>query len=172
MISVGQGIPWQSQLHYGQATPDTAARYAQERILPRFLLLAALPALAACQNQPEIAVSDATIAVGPRSAAVYAVIANNGGGDRLTGIEFDGRARVGLHLSTNQGGVMRMRPAASIDVPANGSLELRSSGAHGMVMGPLGTRAPVVPLTFHFERSAPVSVRARVMAPGAAERQQ
>ena len=133
----------------------------------RYLLfLVGLPALAACQAEPAITVTDATIAAGPRSAAVYATIVNAGGADRLVGIESDGRVPIGLHQTSIDGGVMRMRGVDALEVPANGKLELKSGGAHGMAMGRIEANPPVVPLTFRFERSAPVSVRAAVTGLG------
>lgn len=135
----------------------------------RFLLLAAFPALAACQAEPDIAVSDATIAAGPRSAAIYATIANRGAADRLTGITLDGRVPIGLHVTSNDQGVARMRAADTLAVPANGELQLKSGGAHGMAMGRIEADPPIVPLTFQFERSAPVSVSARLIQPGEME---
>lgn len=135
----------------------------------RFLLLAACPALAACQAEPDIAVTNATIAAGPRSAAIYATIANRGGADRLTGIAVDGRVPIGLHVTSNDGGVARMRAAETLAVPAKGALKLESGGAHGMAMGRIEADPPLVPLTFRFERSAPVTVSAQLTRPGAME---
>ncbi|HET9354537.1 MAG TPA: copper chaperone PCu(A)C [Sphingomicrobium sp.] len=135
------------------------------------LLIAAFPALAACQAEPAITVTDATIAAGPRSAAVYATIINEGGADRLVGIEVDGRAPIALHQTSNAGGVMRMRGVDTLDVPANGRLKLESSGAHGMAMGRIQTDPPAVPLTFRFANSPPVSVRAAVTGPGGTAQQ-
>lgn len=135
------------------------------------LLIAAFPALAACQAEPAIKVTDATIAAGPRSAAVYATIINDGGADRLVGIEIDGRAPIGLHQTSNADGVMRMREVDSLEIPANGRLELESGGAHGMAMGPIQTDTPAVPLTFRFANSPPVSVRAAVTGPGGTAQQ-
>src|SRR5688572_19492555 len=108
----------------------------------RFLLLAAFLALAACQAKPEITVSNATIAAGPRSGAVYATIANRGAADRLTGITLDGRVPIGLHVTSNDQGVARMRDADSLAVPANGELQLKSGGAHGMAMGRIEADPP------------------------------
>ena len=126
-------------------------------------------AIAACREQPSITVTDAIIAAGPQSAAVYATLANKGGADRLTGIEVNGRVPISLHLTSNDGGVMRMRSVDALDVPANGKLELKSGGAHGMAMGRIAADPPVVPLTFRFERNAPVVVRAAVTGPGGME---
>lgn len=137
----------------------------------RYLLLpfAFAATLSACQAQPSITITGATIAAGPSSAAVYATIANAGGADRLTGIEIGGRVPISLHLTSNEGGVMRMRGVDSLEVPANDNLELKSGGAHGMAMGRIEANPAIVPLTFRFARSAPVSVRAAVTGLGGME---
>ena len=134
----------------------------------RRLLLIAVPALAACQAEPAITLTDATIVAGPRSAAVYATINNQCGADRLTAIEADGRMPIGLHLTSNDEGVVRMRSVDRLEVPSNGRLELKSGGAHGMAMGSFNA-ASAAPLTFRFERSAPISVDAAVTGPGGME---
>lgn len=136
------------------------------RLLLPFAFAAILPA---CQAQPSITITNAIIAAGPSSAAVYATIENRGGADRLTGIEIDGRVPISLHLTSNEGGVMRMRPVDELAVPANGRLDLQSGGAHGMAMGKLAANPPEVPLTFRFARSGPLSVTARLTGPGGME---
>lgn len=136
----------------------------------RTLTILVAMAVAGCQQpDPKLRIEGATIAAAPSSAAVYATIANDGGADRLTGIEIDGRVPISLHQSSNEGGVMRMRGVDSLDVPANGELALKSGGAHGMAMGRIEANPAVVPLTFRFERSASISVRASVIGPGGME---
>ncbi|WP_118857639.1 copper chaperone PCu(A)C [Sphingomonas mesophila] len=136
----------------------------------RPLLLAAALALNACDSAPRVAVRDAVVAAGPDSAAVYGIVANDGGsGDRLVGIEVDGRVPISLHQTSNDGGVMRMRSVAALDVPAGGQLELKSGGAHGMAMGRIEAPGGRLPLTFRFEKAGAVKVDARVTGPGGME---
>lgn len=123
----------------------------------------------ACQGAPAVSVRDATLSAGPNSAAVYATIVNQGGADRLTGIEIDGRVPISLHVTSNDGGVMRMRAVDGLDVPAGGSLELKSGGAHGMAMGRIAAAGGQVPLTFRFEKSPALAVTARLTGPGGME---
>lgn len=130
------------------------------------LLLALAQPLAACQDRPAIAVSNATVAAGPNSAAIYASLVNDGGADRLTGIEIGGRVPVSLHRTRIDDGVMRMRAVDGLDVPARSTLELRSGGAHGMAMGRIAAGTAKVQLTFRFARSAPVAVEASLTGPG------
>lgn len=133
------------------------------RLLP---LAAAAAALAACQSEPAIEVSNAIVAASPSSAAVYATIANDGAADQLIGIAIDGRGPIGLHQASNDGGVARMRPVDSLEVPAGGTLELKSGGAHGMAMGRIEASTPSVPLIFRFARSTPIRVSATLTGPG------
>lgn len=135
-------------------------------------LLTAIVALIGCrQDKPSIMVTNAVIAAGPQSAAVYADIDNRGGADRLTGIEIASRVPISLHQTSNDGGVVRMRRVDELEVSANGRLELKSGGAHGMAMGKVTADPPRVPLTFRFARSGPVAVSARLTGPGRMEEQ-
>lgn len=130
-------------------------------------LMALSMALAGCgQSDPALTVTKATISASPNSAAIYAAIDNRGGEDRLTEIEIEGRVPISLHETTMIDGVMRMRPVEALDVPARGRLELRSGASHGMAMGKIAANPSGLPLTFRFERHAPITVRAAVTGPG------
>jgi len=131
------------------------------------ILLALSLALVGCgEADPALTVTNVTVSVNPSSAAFYATIDNQGGADRLTGIEIDGRVPISLHETTMSDGVMRMRAVEDLDVPANGRLELKSGGAHGMAMGEVTANPPTIPLTFRFARNDPISVKATVTGPG------
>lgn len=131
------------------------------------ILLALSLALVGCgEADPALTVTNVTVSVNPSSAAFYATIDNQGGADRLTGIEIDGRVPISLHETTMSDGVMRMRAVEALDVPANGRLELKSGGAHGMAMGEVTANPPTIPLTFRFARNDPISVKATVTGPG------
>jgi len=131
------------------------------------ILLALSLALVGCgEADPALTVTNVTVSANPSSAAFYATIDNQGGADRLTGIEIDGRVPISLHETTMTDGVMRMRAVEAIDVPANGRLELKSGGAHGMAMGEVTANPPTIPLTFRFARNGPISVKATVTGPG------
>lgn len=134
----------------------------------RTIIAAALClALAGCsKSEPEISVRDAVISATPQAAAVYATIDNKGAYDELVGIDVGGKVPIGLHQMSFEDGVMRMREVDDLPVPPNGSLKLESGGAHGMAMGRIEAPSGEVPLTFRFERSQPVSVKARMIGPG------
>lgn len=131
------------------------------------ILLALSLALMGCgQADPALTVTNATIAASPNRAAIYATIRNRGGPDSLIAIEIDGRVPITLHETSMDGGVMRMRAVQQLDLPVEGTLELKSGGAHGMAMGEVTANSPSIPLTFRFARNAPITVNATVTGPG------
>lgn len=126
--------------------------------------------LAGCGGASGVSVTDAEVVANPSSAAVYATIVNRGtSGDRLVGIVAEGGPAIGLHTTSNDGGVMRMREVEALDVPAGGTLTLESGGAHGMAMAPVTASGERVVLTFRFEKAGAVRVAAERGAPGAME---
>ena len=132
-----------------------------------FLVIAAAITLAGCgQSAPDINISNATISASANSAAIYATIRNRGGPDSLVAIEIDSRVPVTLHETTMDGDVMRMRAVKELELPVEGTLVLKSGGAHGMAMGTLTANPPRIPLTFRFARHAPIKVRATLIGPG------
>jgi len=155
-----------------------------EAFMPRFpihalllaLCLASVPALAQTQTQTQAQAQTAgnltferpwarPTARSAPNGAVYLTIANTGSApDRLVRAQAEVSARTELHTHLNEGGVMRMRPVAAIDIPAGGSAELKPGGLHVML---LGLKSPLVagtrfPLTLTFERSAPMTVTVTV----------
>lgn len=127
------------------------------------LLLASCNAASA---DPDIAIQDpwarATVA-GQTGTAAYLTIVNNGGPDRLLSVS-TAAAEASLHSTSMADGVMRMRPVDGIDVPANGTVELKPGGMHVMLMGlkqPLEAGA-TLPLELRFQKSGNRQVEAAV----------
>ena len=119
-------------------------------------------------SPPKLEASDAWARESASSStAAYLTIANRGGADdRLVAVQ-SSRGTAGVHVTTNDGGIARMRPAPAegLAIPAGGELALRPGGAHIMLTG---LRQPLrpgenVPMTLVFEKSAalPVSVAVR-----------
>jgi hypothetical protein len=74
-------------------------------------------------------------APGARVGGGYMVIRNSGAaGDRLVSASSPASAKVELHVHINDNGVMKMREVRGYDVPAKGTFELKSGGAHLMFM--------------------------------------
>jgi len=112
----------------------------------------------------QVEVSDAWMratAPGQKTAAGYMVIRNKTAQpERLVGGSSEAAAKVGTHVSTKDGEIMRMREVKGYDIPAKGSFELKPNGAHLMLVDlkkPLkeGDKVPVV---LKFEKSGEVKV--------------
>ncbi|MFY9315407.1 MAG: copper chaperone PCu(A)C [Burkholderiales bacterium] len=133
-----------------------------------YLLLLAAPAAIA-----GVVIDDPWAAATPPGASVgggYFVVRNTDAvPDRLIGASSPFAERVEMHVSSSEGGVMRMRQHESLAVPANGRLELTPGGAHLMLIGlklPL-KQGDIVPLTLRFERAGDVKTELRVGKLGA-----
>ena len=89
--------------------------------------------------------------------------------DRLVSVSSPAAKKAGLHSMTMDGGVMKMRPLAGIDVPANESVTLKPGGTHIMLQGlsePLQA-GKSFPLTLTFEKAGQREVEVAVEKPGA-----
>lgn len=105
-----------------------------------------------------------------RPAAAYLTIVNVGTKrDRLVRVETPVADKAEIHETVMTDGVMKMRPAGIIDIPAGGRVRLAPGGLHIMLMG---LRAPLkkggtVRLTLLFERNGRGTITARIAGPGA-----
>ena len=123
--------------------------------LAALLLLSCAPKRTA---PPQISISGAwsrATAAGQSTAAVYLSIANKGGGDDKLLNASTPIGQATLHSSTMDGGVMRMRPLESLDIPAQSTVQLKPGGTHIMVTG---VKQPLIagssfPFALHFDRS-------------------
>jgi copper(I)-binding protein len=131
-------------------------------------MLVAAPALS--QVEIESAWARAT-APGAKTGAGYMVIRNKSASpDRLVGAESAVAARVETHVHIKEGDVLRMRQVNALDIPANGSLELKPGGAHLMFME---IRRPFkegekIPVTLKFESAREITIDFHVGRLGAA----
>lgn len=130
--------------------------------------LALIVLLLAAPASAKVVVSDAFIRPAPAGApatGAYLTLRNEGSGAvTLTGIHCVCAAEVSAHETVTDGGVMHMRAAPSVVIPANGAVAFRPGGLHLMVMGlnrPLkpGQR---VPIRLTFEGAPAETVRFEV----------
>ncbi|MGN6154119.1 MAG: copper chaperone PCu(A)C [Sphingomicrobium sp.] len=137
------------------------------------LLLAAL-LLASCKpaNAPPAVSIDGAWAratvPGQMGSAAYFTIRNAGGADTLLSVTSPA-ADASLHSTSTDNGVMRMRPLQSLEIPANGTVELKPGGTHVMLMGlkqPLQAGS-TLELDLKFEKSGERKVSAEVRPAGA-----
>lgn len=98
--------------------------------------------------------------------AGYVVIENTGDeDDKLLGVKTSVADKSEVHrTSMSEAGVMRMRPAPELLIPAGETVEFKSGGDHIMLMG---VRTPLkagdfIDLTLTFERAGEVTVTTQV----------
>lgn len=105
-----------------------------------------------------------------KSGGVFVTLKNEGATpDRLTGASAKIAEMAGLHMTKNDGGVMKMLPVGGIDIPPHATVALKPGGYHVMLMGlslPLKT-GNTFPLTLTFAKAGPVTVTVKVEAAGA-----
>jgi periplasmic copper chaperone A len=111
--------------------------------------------------------SDGMAMSGGRSAAYMQIRNGSGTADRLVRASSDVATTVEIHNVIMENDVAQMRPVEAIDVPANGSVELRPGGYHVMLLGLTRDLTPgeTVRLTLTFERAGDVQVDAPVREP-------
>ena len=100
----------------------------------------------------------------------YLTIENKGdASDRLTGGSFAASSGFELHTMTMDGGIMRMRPAGPLEIPAGGTVTLDPTNLHIMFTGlKRGLKqGETVPGTLTFEHAGTVTVEFTVEGIGA-----
>lgn len=132
--------------------------------------LVALLLLASCgeRRNAEIELSRAWArpTAGPAPGAVYLTIDNKGGSDdRLTGAFADNAAMAMVHQNETRSGIVRMRVAGEINIPAGDRIEMRPGGTHIMLEG---LRAPLktgdrFDLVLRFRESGDRTVKVMVL---------
>lgn len=138
----------------------------KQRSLLAASLLFSLGALAAPADQ--VSVENPYVRLAPPNApttGAFMVIRNNGDKDiKLLKAENPASRVTELHTHLHEGGVMKMRPVAAIDIKARGAAVLQPGGLHVML---IDLKAPlkegdVVPITLGFDDGSSKTVEARV----------
>lgn len=142
-------------------------------LLASAVLVCAAPAISFAQDAKVggITISSAyTRATVPGQAAGggFMKITSNGAADQLISASAPVSNDVQLHTMKMEGNVMQMREVKQIDVPANGTVELKPGGLHLMFMN---IKAPLkagemVPVKLKFAKAGEVEVKMPVNAPG------
>jgi periplasmic copper chaperone A len=136
----------------------------------------AVPALAQSPQSAPIKVEGAWARPTPgaaRTGAAYMTLTNGGAADdRLISVATPVAGMADVHVTTEENGVMKMRPAGAIDVKPGVPTRLQPGGLHVMLMD---LKAPLAdgqtfPLTLTFEKAGKVDVSVHVQrtAPGGA----
>ena len=103
-------------------------------------------------------------APGQKAAGGFMKIENKGAADQLIAARSPVAGEMQLHTMAMDGNVMKMREVKGIDVPANGSVELKPGGLHLMFMDiktPLKA-GETVPVKLKFQKSGEVEVKMQV----------
>ena len=106
---------------------------------------------------------------GTAVGVLYFDIFNSGAADELLAIESPRAQRVEMHSTTMMAGMMEMRPAETVAIPALGRVRFEPGGLHAMLMDmkqPL-VQGDKIPLTLVFRHAGRVAAQAVVEAPGA-----
>jgi protein SCO1/2 len=101
---------------------------------------------------------------GTTVGVAYFDIINSGAADELIGMESAVAQRVEMHATSMAGGMMQMRQAQSVAIPAAGRVAFSPSGLHAMLLQlkqPL-KEGELVPLTLMFRHAGRVQVMAVV----------
>lgn len=154
-----------SSLPGSRATNGTPVRPALAApIALAALLLTGCAGAARADTAPDLRVTGAYVpqaALGDMTAGYFTVTNHGRPDDRLTSVTSDVASMVTMH-TTNASG--EMLPISSYDIPAGGSLVLRTGGNHLMLMGLTHkpTAGQTVRFVRHFARCAPITIDAPV----------
>ena len=136
-------------------------------------LIAAFPARA--QTAPSSALDVQQVwaratPAGARTGAIYLTVVNGtGADDKLVGASTPAAREAQLHTMIDEGGIMKMRPLASIEIKAGATVTLKPGGTHVMLLGLQKPLKPGTsfPLTLEFEKSGKREVTVSVAKAGA-----
>jgi copper(I)-binding protein len=102
-----------------------------------------------------------------QNGAAYVTLMNSGHhADKLVGASSPVAQRAELHTHTMEGGIMKMRPLTSVELPPGKEVEFKPGGLHVMLIGlkqPL-KQGDRFPLTLRFANTPPITVEVVVQA--------
>ncbi len=101
---------------------------------------------------------------GQKAAGGFMKIENKGSADQLIAASSPVAGEMQLHTMTMDGNVMKMREVKAIDVPANGTVELKPGGLHLMFMdikSPLKA-GEAGPVKLKFQKAGEVEIKVPV----------
>ena len=138
------------------------------------LPLAAPILLTACGDPAPTYIDQAWVRLSPnkdRPSAGYFVAHGGDAGTQLRGVMTDYALKVEMHESISEGGVMKMKPIDSVDIPAKGKVSFAPGGKHLMIWGINDTAISRGKMTFTFllANGDRLLVDAAIQKPGAAK---
>lgn len=103
------------------------------------------------------------------NSAIYMTLKNTSGtADRLVGVSGDAADAIEIHETTMDNGVMQMHPIeGGLEVPANGSVQLKPGSYHVMLIGltKVLKAGDSVTVSLSFESGASVDLTVPVLEP-------
>ena len=145
-------------------------------IIAALAIFMEVPAQAEDITAGSLKISAPWIRATPKGASVgggYMTITNSGHiSDRLVGGTSNTSSRLEIHEMSMEGDVMKMRPAAGIEIKPGQTVELKPGGYHVMFVG---LKQPFeqgqhIKATLHFEKAGDVAVDFTVAGIGAQNR--
>jgi copper(I)-binding protein len=104
------------------------------------------------------------------TGAAYVTLVGGTQPDQLVGVSTPVATTAEVHETSNDNGVMKMRPVASVSIPAGQSVTFAPGGTHIMLTG-LKQRLMAgrsFPLTLRFAHAAPITVDVKIRGLGGA----
>jgi periplasmic copper chaperone A len=84
----------------------------------------------------EVTVNALRLSANPDApSAGYITLTSRGEAETLTSVTSPDAARVEMHESRRENGMVAMAPVAQIEIPANGAVAMRPGGLHLMIFG-------------------------------------
>jgi len=106
------------------------------------------------------------------NGAAYMTLMNKGDSpDTLLSVSTPAAKKAEVHNHIMEGGLMKMRPVAALDIAPGGAAVLQPGGYHVMLMGltkPL-VEGQSFPLTLNFERAGSIEVKVMIFVPEESE---
>jgi periplasmic copper chaperone A len=147
-------------------------------MIKRVLLLASLALFAVPQAQAQ-STTLANIKIehpwarptpkGAKTGAVYLSLENTGSeADSLVSASSPAAGKTQVHKTSNEGGVMKMRPAEGVELAPGTTVEFKPGGYHIMLLDLKRQLAEgqTVPLTLTFAKAGTIQIDARVEKAG------
>ncbi len=137
----------------------------------RWLLVPALFATGACQQEKEIRVSGGWVrlsAVRANPSAGYFTLHGGPKDATLVSVTSPVAIRAEMHESMSTGGMMSMAPLRTVTLPAGGTVEFKPGGKHVMLyyVNPGVKPGWTMDLRYTFSDGLIIVQRARVVGPG------
>lgn len=142
---------------------------APMKMLVPFVAALALASCGAPASQPQVSEAKIRLPAAPGlPAGGYFELKGFSSMEVLTGASSPAAERIELHLSSTENGVSRMQKLDRVSLPRTGEFSFEPGAHHLMLFGLREGLQPgqTIALTLTFEKAQPVTVEARLEAPG------